>query len=218
MVKITCSRRVGTGDWEGGDVDLELHLVREAGTNSQGDVVPRLMISSMGHQAGPGTAPPFEKLNGQLVSVWVENYWFSLPEILAKGSFVGFSFRSSQVLVTWNFHTKVGSMENPAESPSDGMLAVGSGKFKLVLPGTLPTVPAPLPTAVVELHAFSARGPVPEIPLHLKPEVVGINTDVLGTSDAAPQVSGLAALVAQTFGSSIRLVILPTFYPPTAGR
>ena len=192
------------GDWEGGDVDLELHLLREAGTNNQGDVVPRLMISTMGVQAGPGTAPPFEKLEWSTGVGLGGDYCVLITRDSGERELRWLQFQIFSGAGDVDFHTKVGSIVNPAESPSDGMLAVGAGKFKLVLPGTLPPVPAPLPTAVVELHAFSARGPVPGIPLHLKPEVVGINTDVLGTSDAAPQVSGLAALVAQTFGSSIR--------------
>ena len=191
------------GDWDGDDVDLEVHLVREAGTDGEGNPLPRLMVSSTGHQAGPGTDPPFEKLefstgedddgdycvlitrdSGDRVLGWLQF------QIFAGGGDV-------------NFHTQTGSVTNPAESASGGMLAVGAGKFEVVLPEQLPPAPTPFPTAVVDLWDYSARGPVPEIPAHVKPELVGINTDLLGTSDAAPQVAGVAALVAQVSGYSV---------------
>ena len=191
------------GDWEGDDVDLEVHLVREAGTDGDGNPLPRLMVSSTGRQAGPGTDPPFEKLEfstgadiGGDYCVFVTRD--SGDRVLGWLQFQIFSGGGDVV-----FHTKTGSITNPAESASDGMLAVGAGKFRVVLPEQLPPAPTPFPTAVVDLWDYSARGPVPEIPAHVKPELVGINTDVLGTSDAAPQVAGVAALVAQVSGSSV---------------
>ena len=191
------------GDWEGDDVDLEVHLVREAGTDGEGNPLPRLMVSSTGHQAGPGTDPPFEKLE------------FSTGDDLGGDYCVLVTRDSGNRVLAWlqfqifagggdvNFHTKTGSIVNPAESASDGMLAVGAGKFEVVLPGQLPPSPTPFPTASIGLWNYSARGPVPGIPAHVKPEVVGINTDLLGTSDAAPQAAGAAALVAQVSGASV---------------
>ena len=51
----------------------------------------------------------------------------------------------------------------------------------------------------------SSRGPAPEpYPLErIKPNVVSINTNLLGTSFSAPRIAGLAALVIQALGGSV---------------
>ena len=93
--------------------------------------------------------------------------------------------------------TQRGSVNNPGESLNLGMVAVGAARYDSS---------APVPAPTLALEDYSARGPVPERPAHTKPEVVGVLTPRLpdGTSITAPQVSGLAALIAQTRGESVR--------------
>ena len=79
-----------------------------------------------------------------------------------------------------------GSIDNPAESVNPGMLAVGAAS----------NASPPM------LQDGSARGPVPLAPHRDKPDVVGLNTDLLGTSFSSPRVAGMAALLVQGDGGS----------------
>ena len=82
-----------------------------------------------------------------------------------------------------------GSIINPAESASPGMLAVGAAPWY----------------DVNALSNFSSRGPTPDG--RIKPELVAANCGetatggggFCGTSQAAPHVAGMAALVRQRF-------------------
>ena len=91
---------------------------------------------------------------------------------------------------TLQHHTLHGSIKNPAEGKSPGMLAVGAAHWN----------------TVETIKNYSSRGPAPDG--RIKPEVVGATSgDSVsypdhgygGTSGASPNVAGLAALVRQKF-------------------
>ena len=80
------------------------------------------------------------------------------------------------------------SISNPAESASRGLLAVGAAENNSMPPPPL------------ALWESSARGPLPSTGYPRKPDVVGLNTDMPGTSFASPRVAGVAALIVQGGG------------------
>ena len=102
-------------------------------------------------------------------------------------------------LVVWDVgsiehYTNNGSISNPAESANAGMLAVGAAHWN----------------DVRAIEPYSSRGPTPDG--RVKPDIVGAacgatalrplnnaNSGFCGTSQAAPHVAGLAALVRQRF-------------------
>ena len=186
------------GSWEvaGADVDLELHLARGAGVDSHGVPFPAVMYSSMGDQSGMGAVPPYEMLefsHGLLTG----DYCLFVTYDSGNRDLNWLQVQVMNDPAVLDFSDRRGSIGNPAESLNLGMAAVGAAKYQ---------ASAPLPTPTLVLEDYSARGPVPGDPAHVKPELVGVLTTagVEGTSLTAPQVSGVAALVAQTFGSSIR--------------
>ena len=86
--------------------------------------------------------------------------------------------------------TEYGSIGNPPESANPGLLAVGAAPWD----------------DVDEIESISSRGPTPDG--RIKPDLVGADRGAsvtygpyrfAGTSQAAPHVAGLAALILQLF-------------------
>ena len=92
------------------------------------------------------------------------------------------------------YHTERGSITNPAESANPGMLAVGAAHW----------------SNMHTIEPYSSQGPTPDG--RVKPDIVGAtcgatalrplnesNEGFCGTSQSAPHIAGMAALVRQRF-------------------
>ena len=172
-------------NWDGASTDLDLHLYDK----STGEVV----FSSADEQSGQRGHVPFEgfwymsRNDRDDLGIVVEHFGGDAPDWIQ--------------LVVWGpgsiqHYTKNGSITNPAESANPGMLAVGAAHWN----------------DVRAIEPYSSRGPTPDSRRRVKPDIVGAacgatalrplneyNNGFCGTSQAAPHVAGLAALVKQRF-------------------
>ena len=157
--------------WRGAARDLDLYV-----RNSDGDIVG----ASQDYQSGDPYQVPHESIlfygSGEIL---VADFSTSAPEWIQ--------------LTIWSrnpleHYTGTGSIANPAESANPGMLAVGAAPW----------------SDVDSIEFWSSRGPTPDG--RVKPDVVGADcgqtatsSTFCGTSQAAPHVAGMVALVRQRF-------------------
>ena len=170
-------------NWGGATTDLDLHLYNK---NTR-----EVVFSAETEQSGESNHIPFQTLRftasgySEDFGIVVSHHSGGVPDWIQ--------------LVVWGagsieHHTENGSITNPAESANPGMLAVGAAPWY----------------DVNTIEPYSSRGPTPDG--RVKPDIVGADCGetalrplnenrfgFCGTSQAAPHVAGMAALVRQRF-------------------
>ena len=163
------------GDWHSASNDLDLHVL-----DANGNIIDQ----SLNPQNGDASHRPYEFLAPSLdedAFIQVTTSAETLPrwvQIIATHSNLAGSTGSA-------------SIASPAESNSTGMLTVGATNWH----------------DTQTIAPYSSRGPTPDG--RLKPDLVGVDcgetalagtgSAFCGTSQAAPHIAGLAALVRQRF-------------------
>ena len=172
-------------NWGGASTDLNLYLYN---TRTRQYIQSR---SSADEQSGESGHEPYEtivfwnRIDSDDLGIVVDHHGGDAPDwiqIMVRG--VG----------SIEHHTGSGSITNPAESANPGMLAVGAAPW----------------FDVNTIEYYSSRGPTPDG--RVKPDIVGADCGetalaplnenrrgFCGTSQSAPHVAGMAALVRQRF-------------------
>ena len=163
--------------WGGATRDLDLLLVRPD--------EEEIDLFSIDPQSGEEGHDPYERVSAFVrYDVMIANRGSGEPSWIQL-----LAWRGGGVLT---FKTpEAGSITNPAESANPGMMTVGAAHWQ----------------NVSSIESYSSRGPTPDG--RVKPDVVGADCGqtaagsrpFCGTSQAAPHVAGLAALVRQKFPS-----------------
>ena len=171
-------------DWNEASTDLDLYLYHIPSRTFTTDY-------SEDDQAGQRGHVPFETF-GFMYSVDSDD--FGIVVVHHSGDAPDWIQLAVWSVDPIQYHTGSGSITNPAESANAGMLAVGAAPW----------------FDVNTIEPYSSRGPTPDG--RFKPDIVGAdcgetalrpldeyNGGFCGTSQAAPHVAGMAALVRQRF-------------------
>ena len=164
--------------WGGATIDLDLYLY-----DLDRDVYIGPLTSSNDVQSGAAGDIPHETLDN-----WADDYGTYCLAIKHHSGDIPDWIQLTGWNTEFEHHTLFGSIGNPAESASPGMLAVGAAPSH----------------DVFTIEDFSSRGPTTDG--RVKPEIVGADQGDSaawghwsGTSQASPHVAALAALVKQRF-------------------
>ncbi|MCY3926444.1 MAG: S8 family serine peptidase, partial [bacterium] len=167
--------------WGGATKDLDLEFLYYPPGSTTGQVV----ATSADTQSGRSTDYPTERIARLILNPGTYAAFVKKKDGSAAPSWVQFSVFSNSLSRLEHF-TLSHSVTSPADSASAGVLAVGAAHY----------------ANVNTLESYSSRGPTPDG--RIKPDIVGVacglttrRTRFCGTSQAAPHVAGLAALVLQ---------------------